>query len=118
MNHKVRRKLLAELKAAFRDPNTEMKFVELEKLPYLTAMLKELPRLGFPVLGRIPRIVPEGGTDSNGYHIPAGMAVSMSQWIQHRNKTIFPDLMAFEPKRWVSAVGKGEGRTRRLPCCG
>jgi cytochrome P450 len=37
------------------------------------------------------------------------MAVSMSQWMQHRNETIFPDPMAFEPGRWLSEMGKGSG---------
>jgi cytochrome P450 len=36
----VRQKVLAELKAAFPDSEVELKFAELEKLPYLTAVLK------------------------------------------------------------------------------
>jgi cytochrome P450 len=37
------------------------------------------------------------------------MAVSISQWIQHRNETTFPDPMTFEPRRWMSETGKGSG---------
>jgi cytochrome P450 len=105
----VREKLMAELNAAIPNPEVEMKFAELERLPYLTAVLKESLRLAFPLPGRLPRVVPEGGADFDGYHIPAGMAVSMSQWMQHRNETIFPDPMAFEPGRWLSEMGKGSG---------
>jgi cytochrome P450 len=46
---------------------------------------------------------------STGYHISAGMAASMSQWMQHRNEAIFPDPMTFEPERWLSEAGKGIG---------
>ena len=108
-NERVRETLLAELKAAFPDREVELKFAELEKLPYLTAVLKESLRLGFPLPGRLPRIVPEGGADFNGYHIPAGMAVSMSQWMQHRNEAIFPEPMTFEPSRWLSETAKETG---------
>lgn len=106
---RVRETLMTELKAAFPDPEVELKFEELEKLPYLTAVLKEFLRLAFPLPGRVPRVVPAGGIDFNGYHIPAGMAVSMSQWMQHRNEAIFPDPMTFEPERWLSETGKGIG---------
>lgn len=76
-------------------------------MPYLTAELKESLRLGLALPGRLPGVVPEGGAHFNGYHIPAGMAVSISQWIQHRNETIFPDPMTFEPMRWLLETGKG-----------
>ena len=106
---RVRETLMTELKAAFPDPEVELKFEELEKLPYLTAVLKESLRLAFPLPGRVPRVVPDGGVDFNGYHIPTGVAVSMSQWMQHRNEAIFPDPMTFEPERWLSEAGKGIG---------
>lgn len=43
----VRAKFMVELKTAFPDPQVEMKFAKLEKLPYLTPILKEFsaPRL-------------------------------------------------------------------------
>jgi cytochrome P450 len=106
---RVRETLMTELIAAFPDPEAEFKFEELEKRPYLTAVLKESLHLVFPLPGRLPRVVPDGGIDFDGYHIPAGMAVSMSQWIQHRNEVIFPDPMTFEPERWLSEAEKGTG---------
>ena len=117
-DEELRGTLMAELKAAFPDPKVEMRFAELEKLPYLTAVLKEALRLGFPLPGRLPRVVPEGGAEFNGYWIPAGMAVSMSQWMQHRNEAVFPEPMAFRPERWLVAKesdGAGAGASAGGP---
>jgi len=48
---RVRETLMTELKAAFLDLEVELKFEELEKRPYLTAVLKESLRLAFPLPG-------------------------------------------------------------------
>jgi cytochrome P450 len=53
-NPTIYKKLRAELKAAFPDPNSKLAFVELERLPYLVSRLfsiSMLVELTFPRLG-------------------------------------------------------------------
>ena len=37
-----------------------------------------------------------------GYHIPVGANVVMSQWILHHDARLFPDPDKFDPDRWAS----------------
>jgi cytochrome P450 len=47
--------------------------LELEKLPFLNAIIREGMRVFPPVSGPSGRVVPPGGTTINGYHIPEGV---------------------------------------------
>lgn len=100
-NPAIYAKLAAELETRFPSPTERLPFVDLEKLPYLTAVIKEGLRLSFGVVGRLPRVVPPGGTTLSDHYIPAGCVVSMSSWMMHRNAAVFPDPMAFDPERWM-----------------
>ncbi|GAB1211560.1 hypothetical protein ATERTT37_000683 [Aspergillus terreus] len=100
-NPKIYQRLTAELKEAFPDPAMKMDFVSLEKLPYLTGVIKEALRLSFGVVGRLPRVVPDPGAEFNGYHVPGGTVVSMSSWIMHHNEDLFPQSEVFNPERWT-----------------
>ncbi|GAB7363733.1 hypothetical protein MBLNU230_g4301t1 [Neophaeotheca triangularis] len=102
-NPPVSQKLVAELEASFPLQNDELPFVKLEKLPYLTAIIKEGLRLSFGVVGRLPRTVPPGGASFDGHYIPEGMQVSMSSWLLHRDPEVFPDPMKFDPERWLAS---------------
>ncbi|TKA77152.1 hypothetical protein B0A49_03639 [Cryomyces minteri] len=98
-NRQVYDKLTAELRQAFPDAEAKLDFLKLEKLPYLTGVVKE--SLSFGVIGRLARVVPEPGATFNGHHVPAGSVVGMSAWLMHRNEAIFPDAMKFSPERWL-----------------
>ncbi|PKY04740.1 cytochrome P450 [Aspergillus campestris IBT 28561] len=100
-NPDIYAKLTAELKEAFPDPEARLDFVTLEKLPYLTGVIKEGLRLSFGVVGRLPRVVPDTGAEFHGYHVPQGTTVSMSSWIMHHNEELFPDAEKFDPTRWT-----------------
>ncbi|OJJ43242.1 hypothetical protein ASPZODRAFT_103682 [Penicilliopsis zonata CBS 506.65] len=100
-NAEIYRKLTQELRDAFPDIDAEMEFLALEKLPYLTAVIKEALRLSFGVAGRLPRTVPEGGAEFNGHFVPEGTVVSMSSWMIHHNEDIFPNAEVFDPTRWT-----------------
>ncbi|KIV95977.1 hypothetical protein PV10_03563 [Exophiala mesophila] len=102
-NPSIYQSLVKELQAAFPDPSSQLEFVELEKLPYLTAVIKEALRLSFGVPGRVPRVTPDPGASFNGYAVPGGTIVGMSSWLMHRNPEIFPDPMKFDPSRWLDA---------------
>ncbi|OCK89514.1 benzoate 4-monooxygenase cytochrome P450 [Cenococcum geophilum 1.58] len=94
-------KVKAELIEAFPSSSSALDFVTLEKLAYLTGIVKEALRLSFGVVGRLPRVTPEPGASFNGYYIPPGTIVGMSSWMMHRNEKIFPDAMKFKPERWL-----------------
>jgi cytochrome P450 len=100
-NPAIYAKLRAELLAAFPDASGDLSFVELEKLPYLTGVIKEGLRLSFGVPGRLAREVPPGGATFNGFFLPEGTAVGMSSWILHHDEKFFPDANAFNPERWT-----------------
>ncbi|KAE8440479.1 hypothetical protein EG329_007445, partial [Mollisiaceae sp. DMI_Dod_QoI] len=93
--------LKKELEEAFPNAEQNLSFVELEKLPYLTAVIKEGLRMSFGVPGRLPREVPPPGATFNGIFIPAGCVVGMSTWVLHQDPTYFPNPKKFDPSRWL-----------------
>lgn len=105
-------KLASELKKRFLNytKDTQLPYVELEALPYLTAVVKEVLRLSFGVPFRVPRVVPAGGAEFEGHFIPEGTVIGVSQWMLHRDPEVFPDPTKFDPERWL----KGQEETRKL----
>ncbi len=71
---------------------------DLERLPYLDAVLKETLRLypTAPMTGRevVTRF------ESQGYELPKGTQILVSQWVVHRDRRYFPNPEAFDPSRW------------------
>ncbi len=74
---------------------------EVSQLPYLNAVIKETLRLYAPLPTFEPRSSPID-TIIDGYHIPAGTTVGMSPYCLHRDPTIFPDPLKFDPGRWLT----------------
>jgi hypothetical protein len=70
-----------------------------DKLPYLDAIIKETLRLYAPLPASEPRSLPSAAT-IDGYLIPARTVVSMSPFSLHRNSTVFPEPLEFDPERW------------------
>ncbi|KAF7172649.1 hypothetical protein CNMCM5623_004799 [Aspergillus felis] len=103
-NPEIYERLTAELREKIPDPEAKMDLVTLEKLPYLTAVIKEGLRLSFGVVGRLPRTVPKPGAEFHGYHVPEGTTVSMSSWMLHRNEDLFPSAEKFDPTRWQDSA--------------
>ncbi|KAJ4249831.1 hypothetical protein NW762_012174 [Fusarium torreyae] len=93
-------KLHAELEGAFPNPD-DMTYTELEKLPYLNAVIKEGFRLSYGILHHLPRVVPQGGATFNGYFLPEGTVIGMSSWTMHRLPDVFPDPDKYDPERWM-----------------
>ncbi|KAK0665081.1 Cytochrome P450 monooxygenase yanH [Lasiodiplodia hormozganensis] len=100
-NRGIYARLKDELVTAFPDASQNLDFSTLEKLPYLTAVIKEGLRLSFGVPGRLPRVTPKGGATFNNFYVPEGTIVGMSSWLMHRNEDAFPDPMKFDPSRWL-----------------
>jgi cytochrome P450 len=99
-NPEVYRKLVLELKTAFTDKQTTLEYLTLEKLPYLSSVIKEGLRLSYGVPGRLPRVIETPDAIFNGYRVPKGTIVGMSAWMLNRNPQNFPEPEQFIPERW------------------
>ncbi|KAK6431203.1 hypothetical protein LTR95_012635 [Oleoguttula sp. CCFEE 5521] len=97
--------LRAELNTVMPSPDSSITLPQLEKLPYLTAILLEGLRLAHGVSGRMPRIATQEVLTCNGVTIPAGAAVMSSIYLLNMNEDIFPEAEKFEPARWVGNPG-------------
>jgi cytochrome P450 len=115
-NPEIMKRLRTELETlATPDPA----WTELEKLPYLSAVIEEGNRLSFGVTARMARIsaqyeiyVPSPYANPlpqvsitveqrNHWALPAGTPMSISTLSAHTNPTIFPNPFAFNPDRWL-----------------
>lgn len=97
----MRQRLHDELKSVISDPSDPPSLSELERLPYLSAIVQEALRLCEPVTHRISRQFPDKTLNCNGYSIPAGSTVGMTGFLTHHNAKIFPDPETFRPERWL-----------------
>ncbi|MFE7514366.1 cytochrome P450 [Streptomyces sp. NPDC057540] len=72
---------------------------DLDRLPYLTRVLKEAMRLypAAPVTGR--RAV--AASEIDGHTIPAGADVMLAPWVTHRHPRYWPDPERFDPDRFT-----------------
>ncbi|TLD04129.1 hypothetical protein PgNI_11244 [Pyricularia grisea] len=109
------------------DP-TELKWTELERRPYLWALIHEALRHSPPIAARSSRIapledlvyIPRGGDKSADVAkpliIPRGFTVAMSTITCHYDPEIFPDPAVFRPERWLvrDSDGKVIGNNEEL----
>ena len=98
-------KLKQELANAIPDPNVVPTCAQVEKLPYLTAVIQESLRLHPPATLRAQRISPDEPViyETNGkvWEIPAGAMFSMDAYTTHTHPDYFPDPYTFKPERWI-----------------
>lgn len=83
----------------------DIRFNDLVKLPYMTAVIEEGLRM-FPSapIGFV-RTVPEGGDTICGEHIPGGTTVSVCMWAATKSERNFQDPYVFRPDRWLGREG-------------
>jgi len=105
-NEEIRQKLTEELREAWPDKDRPMSYVALEKLPYLTAFIKESLRFSIGVVHPLPRVVGRTTPEIGGLKLPAGTIVEMSALFLHMNPETFPDPYAFNPDRWLTENSK------------
>ncbi|KAH6906116.1 O-methylsterigmatocystin oxidoreductase [Coprinopsis sp. MPI-PUGE-AT-0042] len=75
-------------------------FEDLERLPYIQAVVKEVSRWHTVV----PLGVPHAATnddDLNGYRIPAGTLVIANNWAILHDPNVFEEPMEFKPERYL-----------------
>jgi len=106
----VEEKLLDELRAVWPDKTSEIpSWDALEKLPYLTAVIKEALRLTPGVPAGLKRVVGKGGIFVvEGVWIPEGTVIHGSGHMVNLDETLWKEPRKFRPGRWL--VGKEERR--------
>ncbi|PWY82160.1 putative benzoate 4-monooxygenase cytochrome P450 [Aspergillus heteromorphus CBS 117.55] len=102
----IQTKLHQELQSAIPDPTNPPPLPDLEKLPYLCAVINEGLRLCDPAAHRTERQLPDKTLNCHGTVIPAGTMLGMTSFLTHRNEQIYPDPLAFRPERWLGNEGK------------
>ncbi|KAJ5199751.1 Cytochrome P450 [Penicillium cf. griseofulvum] len=77
---------------------------DLSKLPYLEAVIKEGLRYALLLQLNMDRIVPKGGMEICGHHIPAGTNIGCHARVIHLDKSVYgEDSEHFRPERWLEA---------------
>lgn len=78
----------------------------VKELPYLDNVINETLRVHSTSSMGLPRLVPPGsGVEINGYHFPAGTALSVPAYTIHHSKEIWgDDAEEFLPERWEKEI--------------
>ncbi|MEW1802849.1 cytochrome P450 [Streptomyces virginiae] len=86
---------------------------DLERLPYLSQVVKEAMRLypAAPVIGR--KAV--AATRIGGHAVPAGADVILAPWVTHRRPEHWPDPDRFDPDRFTPEAEAGRPRYAWFP---
>jgi len=101
----IRHRLEAELREAWPVLEETPPYEVLEKLPYLTAVIKEGLRM-FPGVVAHPRVVPPEGAVISGSFIPGGTVVGQSFVFVHRSPLMYERPEEFMPDRWLGPNAK------------
>ncbi|KAH4844123.1 hypothetical protein HBI24_216390 [Parastagonospora nodorum] len=103
-NPEAMQKLKAELHKVWPSLNESMPTLrELERLPYLNAVIKESLRLSSGVVSGLLRVVPPSGATIAGVNVPPGTIVSCGSTFVHYNANIFTEPDKFTPERWLES---------------
>lgn len=108
-NPRVMEKLVEELDAALEnddEPHGVVPYDKVKHLPYLRACLDESLRLFPPTAHGLPREIPSEGMYVMDDFVPAGVSVSISALVAHRNEAQFPQADKYVPERWLGEEGK------------
>lgn len=97
-NLAVKRKLRSELDTVV--GSRAPRVADLPALAYTDRVIKESMRLYPPAWSLAREVV--NAFDVEGYHMPRGANVVMSQWIVQRDPRFFHDPLRFDPDRWGS----------------
>lgn len=96
------KRLRAEVCMAWPDLDSPPKLEALERLPLLTATIKESLRMSPGASSPLLRIVPLTGATISGRAIPPGTIVGMSTVLVHMSPEIFEEPTRFKPDRWLA----------------
>lgn len=100
-NSAMLKRLQQELTDVSQSSDKPMTWAQLEKLPYLTAVVTEGLRYSYGVPSRIQRISPDVALQYGKWTIPPGTPIGMSSLLMHNNEEHFPNPRRFDPERWL-----------------
>jgi len=86
---------------------------DLPSLTFVDSVIKETMRL-YPPAWIVARTA-IADFELEGYRIPAGANIVMSQWIMHRNPRFFSEPEEFDPDRWGSSTCQNLPRFAYFP---
>lgn len=107
------RRILHTLREELRTLPLNAKLQYIERLPYLTAVIKEGLRLSFGATFRLPRVFSES-IKYGDWVIPPRTPISETIPFVSLNETIFPSPYKFSPERWTDAENQGQRLDRFL----
>ena len=88
-----------------------LSLTQLERLPYLTAVIAEGLRLSPGLATRLARVAPDRElVYTDNWVIPRGTPVGMTTLLLHWDERVYPDARHFKPERWLERLGGQEGR--------
>ncbi|PVH78516.1 cytochrome protein [Cadophora sp. DSE1049] len=93
--------LLEELENAVPNLATPPKQAQLERLPYLHAVVQETLRLVSGVSYRLTRSSPTETLQLGEWTIPPNTALSMHGPLIHHSEKVYPEPWSFIPERWL-----------------
>ncbi|KAJ6553619.1 cytochrome P450 [Mycena vulgaris] len=99
VNPTAQKKAQQEIDVAIR-PGHPPGFEDEDRLPYVTAVVKEIMRM-WPVA---PIAVPHAVTKDDiyrGYRIPAGSVVIANSWAMLHDESVYPEPHTFKPERFL-----------------
>lgn len=111
-NPESMRKVKEELESVL-IPNQKVTESDIDRLPYLQAVVKETMRLHPP----LPFLVPRNSTeDTNfmGYHIPKNTQVFVNVWAIGRDPDAWEDPLSFKPERFIGSKINYKGQNFEL----
>ena len=98
--------ILRRLRGELKDVSHDASWIELERLPYLSAVIAEGNRLAFGLTGRSCRVAPNETLHYKEYTIPPGTPMSTMSLFVNANEEVFPDPWTFNPDRWLEPAAK------------
>jgi unspecific monooxygenase len=105
MNAHIQQKVCDEMNHRFGDsPLDSLALDEVDKLPYLEAVILETTRLHAAIPGSEPRIINDEYEVQVGVktvQLPKGTIVSVQPWSVHKNPDVFVHPGDFIPERWL-----------------
>lgn len=102
-NPEAEAKVVAELSTVLngRAPTLD----DLPQLLYTEQIIKEAMRL-YPPAWCVDGRIALNDCVLDGWHVPKGAMVMMSQWVTHRDPRWYPDPARFDPDRWTDEFVK------------